>query len=293
MSSPSDEHPPPGDFEGFFALETVGEDHFRKRFIARDEWDEMHPLFGGTTLGFGVCAAAQTCPDRPLASLHMYFLRGIPYGVPVDFRVERVREGRRVAHRQVDVLAGVEEGKLACRLTLLFSSPAPDHRGIYGRRDMSDIPEPESLRPHTEVVLEEGNEPWWDSPIDWRFEGRPWDVDPSLPSTHGGWVKPFRPLPDDFGVHAAATAFLSDALSHWPVARVLGGHDEPGSYTSLDTAVWIHRPEPWHDWRYIESTCEVGHGGRGLSRRMLYDRSGTLIASMVQEALIPSGAGTT
>ena len=289
MSEPpaTSEHPPPGDFEGFFALETVGEDHYRKHFEVRDEWDEMFPLFGGSTLGFSVAAAAKTCDDRPLASLHMYFLRGIPYGGPVDFRVERVRDGRRVAHRQVDVIA---QDKLACRLNLLFAAPEPEHAMIFGERDMRGVPDPESLRPHTEVVVEEGDEPWWDSPIDWRFDGRPWEVDRDNTAHHAGWVKPYRDIPDEPGLHEAATAFLSDALSHWPVARVLGGHDEPGSYTSLDTAIWFHRPEPWRDWRFLESECAIGHGGRGLSRRALYDREGRLLASMVQEALIPSGS---
>ncbi len=286
--APPIDRPPPGDFEGFFALETVGEDHFRKHFVAVDEWDAMHPLFGGSILGFAVAAAAQTCGGRPLASLHMYFLRGIPYGVPVDFHVERVRDGRRVAHRQVEVRA---QDKLACRITLLFSAPAEGHAMIFGERDMADLPDPETLRSHNDVIADEGDEPWWDSPIDWRFEGRPWEVDRANGALHGGWVRPCREIPDEPGLHEAATAFLSDALSHWPVARVLGGHDEPGSYTSLDTALWFHRPEPWRDWRYLESACEIGHGGRGLSRRSLYDRSGRLIASMIQEALIPSGTG--
>lgn len=285
--TPPPERPPPGDFDGFFALEAAGEDRFRKHFVPRDEWDEVHPLFGGSTLGFAVRAASLTCPERPLASLHMYFLRGIPYGVPVDFVVERVREGRRVAHRQVDVIA---QSKLACRVSLLFAEPEPDHAALYGRRDMRDVPEPESLRPYTEIFAEEeDDEPWWDSPLDWRFEGRPWEVDADASERHGGWVRPFRTLPDEPGVHAAAVAFLSDALSHWPVARVVGGQDDPSSYTSLDTAIWLHRPEPWRDWRYIESECAIGHGGRGLSRRALYDRDGRLLVSMVQEALIPSG----
>lgn len=290
MSSPPPvDRPPPGDFEGFFDLEIAGEDHFRKQFVIRDETDEIWPLFGGSTLGFAVAAAARTCTDRPLASLHMYFLRGIPYGIPVDYRVERVRDGRRAAHRQVDVVAG---GKLACRVTLLFCEPEPEQPLLYGARDMEGVPDPEALRPHTEVVAEEGDEPWWDSPLDWRFDGRPWEVDPRAEAAHLGWVKPFRTLPDDPGVQAAAVAFASDALSHWPVARVVGGHDDPGSYTSLDTAIWFHRPEPWTDWRLIESECVIGHGGRGLSRRGLYDRDGRLVASMIQEALIPRGSGS-
>ena len=278
--------PPPGDFHAFFELERLDEDRFRAHFEAPpDDWEELHPLFGGSILGFAATAGAETCPDRPLASLHMYFLRGIPYGVPVDFVVERVRDGRRVAHRQVDVVA---QEKLACRISLLYAGGDDGHRDLHGARDMQAVPAPESLRNHNEVILEEGIEPWWDSPIEWRFEGRPWDVSPDGASLHGGWVRPCRTIPDLPGRHAAATVFLSDALSHWPVARVLGGQHEPGQYTSLDTAVWLHRDEPWRDWRYIESDCDIGHRGRGFSRRSLYDRDGQLLATMVQEALIPS-----
>ena len=281
----ADPVPPPGDFHSFFELETVGDDRFRAHFEVRDEWDEMFPLFGGSILGFAASAAAETCPGRPLASLHMYFMRAIPYGVPVDFVVDRVREGRRVAHRQVDVMA---QDKLACRISLLYAAGEPGHRDLHGRRDMSDLPDPETLPVYNEVLAAEGIDPWWDSPIEWRFEGRPWDMSPGGQSLHGGWVRPFLEIPDRPGRHAAASVFLSDALSHWPVAQVLGGQFEPGHYTSLDTAVWMHRDEPWNDWRYIESDCEIGHGGRGFSRRSLYARDGRLLSSMVQEALIPS-----
>lgn len=279
--------PPPGDFHGFFALERVGDDRFRAHFEIRDEWDEQSSLFGGSILGFAAAASAETCPERPLASLHMYFLRGVPYGESVDFVVERVRDGRRVAHRQVDVVA---QGRLASRIVLLYAAAESGRPDLFGRRDMSGLAAPESLPSYNDVVQADGEEPWWYSPIEWRFDGRPWEVSPDAAARHGGWVRPFLALPDTPGRHAAATVFLSDALSHWPVARVLGGHHDPGAFTSLDTAVWLHRDEPWRDWRYIESDCEVGHGGRGFSRRCLYARDGRLLATMVQEALIPGGS---
>jgi len=285
----SDATPPPGDFHAFFELESIGEDRFLAHFEVRDEWDEVAPLFGGSVLGFAVAAAAETCRDRPLASLHMYFLRGIAYGEPVEFVVERVRDGRRAAHRQVDVFA---RGKLSSRVALLFSAGDPGHRDLLGVRDLSGLPEPESLPLYADVLRADGEEPWWDSPVEWRFEGRPWEPSLSGESRHGGWVRPYRTIPDRPGRHAAATVFLSDALSHWPVRRLLGGRSEPGDYTSLDTAVWLHRDEPWTDWRYIESECAIGHGGRATSRRSLYARDGRLLATMVQEALIPSGATT-
>jgi len=287
----STDTPPPGDFHGFFELERVGDDRYRAHFPVRDEWDLASSLFGGSILGFATAAAAETCPDRPLASLHMYFLRGVPYGESVDFVVERVRDGRRVAHRQVDVVA---QDRLASRIVLLYAAGEPGQPELFGRRDMSGLAAPESLPAYNDVVSSEGEEPWWDSPIEWRFEGRPWEASVDGESRHGGWVRPFLALPDRPGRHAAATVFLSDALSHWPVARLLGGRNDPGSYTSLDTAVWLHRDEPWTDWRYIESECDVGHGGRGFSRRCLYARDGRLLATMVQEALIPGappGAG--
>jgi acyl-CoA thioesterase-2 len=117
----------------------------------------------------------------------------------------------------------------------------------------------------------------------------PWDVPQhGAPSRYQGWVRSRTPLPDGPGFRAAALAFLSDVHSHFPVARRLGGSFEPVGYTSLDQTLWIHRDLAWDDWWLATSESDVAHAGRALTRRSLHTRDGRLVATMVQEQLIPA-----
>jgi acyl-CoA thioesterase II len=89
--------------------------------------------------------------------------------------------------------------------------------------------------------------------------------------------------------NAAALAFLSDYHSHFPVARRLGGPFEPWGYTSLDQSLWVHRDVAWDTWLLLATESEAAHAGRALTRRQLFTRDGRIVASMMQEQLIPAG----
>ena len=75
------------------------------------------------------------------------------------------------------------------------------------------------------------------------------------------------------------------------VARRLGYHFEPFGYTSLDQVLWVHRTEPWTDWRLLTTVSDIGSAGRAWSRRTLHARDGRLIASMAQEQFVSFAAG--
>jgi acyl-CoA thioesterase II len=95
-------------------------------------------------------------------------------------------------------------------------------------------------------------------------------------------------LPDDPLVHAGALAFMSDALllstSVFPHGRLFG---DPGvSGSSLDHAIWFHRPPRSDDWllHEMESTW-AGHA-RALCTGHFFTRGGDLVATVMQEGLI-------
>src|SRR5512134_2065935 len=87
----------------------AGDDTFRTRL----------PGFGGVTLGCATLAAARST-DLALHSLHVYFLRAVPTERPVELAVSRVRDGRRFAHRRVEVRDGP---RVCCELVASFAAP--------------------------------------------------------------------------------------------------------------------------------------------------------------------------
>jgi acyl-CoA thioesterase-2 len=261
--------------EQVLVLEPAGDDCYRARL----------PGFGGVTLGCATLAAARST-KLALHSLHVYFLRAVPTAEPALIRVSRIRDGRRFAHRRVEVCEGE---RVCCELVASFAAPAEGTE--FEEPERGDAPpEPESLPSEVELA------PWQvgrpgpiGGVIEWRYvDGPPWHAAPR--SRYQGWARPRVPLPKEPALHVAALAFLADMLSHLPIARRLDGPFEPFGYTSLDQLVWVHREEPWDDWRLVTSLCDVAHGGRGFTRRSVHARDGRLLASMAQEQLLPAPA---
>jgi len=277
MATPSPETPT---IEQMLTLEPAGDD----RYLAR------LPGFGGVTLGCATLAAARTT-ELSLHSLHVYFLRAVPRTEPALLRVSRVRDGRRFAHRRVEVCEGE---RVCCELVASFAAPAEGAELEEPERGDAP-PEPESLPSEEEVARGDAWQAGMSGPIgrgltEWRYiGGTPWHAAPS--SRYQGWARPRVPLPKGRALHVAALAFLADMHSHMPIARRLGGPFEPFGYTSLDQLLWVHRDEPWDDWRLVTTLCDVAHGGRGFTRRTVRARDGRLLASMAQEQLLPAPAG--
>ena len=265
-------------------IEPAGEDRFRARL----------PGFGGVTLGCATLAAARTS-GLSLHSLHAYFLRPVPMDAPVELLVSRVRDGRRFAHRRVEVRDGE---RVCCELVASFAAPAAGAE-FQEPTSGSGIPSPEDLPSEEELAHKEGWKVEERGPIgsalEWRYVGgSPWRPERAQEtSAYRGWVRPRLPLPDEGALQAAALAFLADLHSHLAVARRLGAHYEPTGYTSLDQALWAHRPDPWDDWRLLTSISEVAHAGRAWTRRTLHARDGRLVASMAQEQWVPFGPAPT
>jgi acyl-CoA thioesterase-2 len=248
--------------------------------------------FGGVTLGCATLAAARSCEDKGLHSLHTYFFRPVPNDRPVELVVERLRDGRRFSHRRVQVQS---EGKMLCELVASFAAPGAGPEYQEAPLDAA-LPQPDDLPSEEEIAEREG----WrlDEPgpiggaLEWRWiGGAPWQ--PAAlrgDSAYRAWVRPRHGLPADRALHTAAIAFLSDYHSHMSVGRKLGGPFEPFGYTSLDQVLWLHREVLWDDWWLISTESHIAHAGRALTRRLLHSRDGRLVASMAQEQLIPGSS---
>lgn len=265
----------------------IGGDHFQ----GESEDLGFPNVFGGQVLGQALMAAIRTVEDRLPHSMHAYFLRPGNHQLPIDYEVQRVRDGgtfsvRRVIARQQgkEILTGsmsfqvAEEG-----FEHQFDKPeAPEPEGLQPEQDYrailaSDVPE------HRRATLAR------DCPI----EIRPVDpVDPLEPEPRPpyrqSWFRARGELPDDPLLHCCLLAYASDFA-------FLGTSLSPHGLTflnrglqvaSLDHSIWFHRPLRMDQWLLYDMDSPSASGGRGLNRGSFYDREGRLVASTAQEALI-------
>src|SRR5436309_10515652 len=78
-------------------------------FRGRSPQESLQRVFGGQVAGQALVAAGRTTEgDRPVHSLHAYFLRPGRPGVPIVYQVERVRDGRSFTTRRVLAHQGAE-----------------------------------------------------------------------------------------------------------------------------------------------------------------------------------------
>src|SRR5215475_14279596 len=133
-------------------------------FRGRSPDENRQRVFGGQVAGQALVAAGRTVPaDRPVHSLHAYFIRPGDPTVPLIYTVDRVRDGRSFTTRRV---TAVQHGKAIFTLSASFHHPEP---GLEHAMAMPVVPRPEELRPNAERMAEALGRPlpedFQDSPI--------------------------------------------------------------------------------------------------------------------------------
>ena len=260
-------------------------------FRGRSPDETVQRVFGGQVAGQALVAAGRTVPDdRPVNSLHAYFLRPGDPSVPLVYTVDRVRDGRSFTTRRV---TAIQHGKPIFAMSASFHHPEP---GPEHEMPMPQVPPPESLRSSAERLEEAIGVPlpphYRDSPIDLRSVG-PLSVevtrDPALRTNQNlVWLRVAGELPDDPLLHAVLVTYASDMtlLDTVLIRHGLTWHDGRTSGASLDHAMWFHRPFRADQWLLYAQESPVAYGARGLARGEVYTASGDLVVSVVQEGLI-------
>jgi acyl-CoA thioesterase-2 len=269
-------------------LEQIELDIFRGR---SPEGERRQRVFGGQVAGQALVAAGRTVPaDRPVHSLHAYFIRPGDPTVPLVYLVERVRDGRSFTTRRVTV---VQHGKTIFTLSASFHRQEP---GVDHAEPMPDVPRPDELEPtavrYRRIFGPESTDFFRDSPIQIRHVG-PLTVeavrDPSLRSSRNRvWLRADGELPDDPLLHVCLMTYASDMtlLDSVLLASGLSFLDGSTSGASLDHAMWFHRPFRADRWLLYAQDSPSASGARGLARGEVYTEDGTLVVSVVQEGLI-------
>jgi len=141
-------------------------------------------------------------------------------------------------------------------------------------------------------LLPENMRAYWqrEKPIEMRI------VDPSRytsrearPATQAIWMRADGHVePDDPTIHAALLAYASD-FTLLDTALIRHGKmlfDPDVQLASLDHAMWFHRSFKADDWLLYVQESPSASGARGFCRGLIFDQSGRLVASTVQEGLM-------
>jgi acyl-CoA thioesterase II len=275
-------------------LERIEVDIFRGR---SPEGERRQRVFGGQVAGQALVAAGRTVPeDRPVHSLHAYFIRPGDPAVPLVYLVERVRDGRSFTTRRVTT---IQHGKTIFTLSASFHRDEP---GVEHADPMPDVPPPDAIATtaeRMEKLFGPSVREWYNgNPIDIRhigplsFEA---ERDPSLRTTRNMvWLRVDGDLPDDPLLHVCLMTYASDMTL---LDSVLLGHglswaDGRTTGASLDHAMWFHGPFRADRWLLYAQDSPVARGSRGLARGEVYTSDGDLVVSVVQEGLVRTSRAT-
>ncbi len=249
--------------------------------------EDRQRIFGGQVAGQALVAAVRTVDDdRPVHSLHAYFLRPGDPTVPVLYQVDRIRDGRSFTTRRV---VAIQHGRPIFNLSASFHIEEP---GYAHQDDMPDVPGPDDLPSRADEWAEAGEAEDWANrphPLDFRYiTASPFRRTTPLPPVQQVWFRADGALPDDQILHTCLLTYASDMtlLDTTLLPHGTGAIDGGIMMASLDHAMWFHGPFRADEWLLYDQRTPAGMGGRGLATGRVFTHDGRLIASVVQEGLI-------
>ena len=247
-------------------------------------------VFGGQLLAQSIVAAARHSPGKTVRSVHAVFARAARVSGVTEIDVETLHAGRSFASHTVTVHQGE---RTCCRALVLAHEIESDL--ISHQPDAPDLTPPADgdegivvgglAFPGTEYVVHGGVD-LSDSSL------------PARPAALDLWHRA-PDVPADPTVNQAVLAWITDGFLIGTAMLPHEGVGQDRAHRDISTGVvdhtlTFHRPFSLADWVLIRHESPVAGGGRCHGRAMVYDRSGDLVASFVQDAMIrpmPEAAG--
>ena len=247
-------------------------------------------IYGGQLIAQCLAAASETIPELEAKSLFCYFLRAGSVERAIEFEVIELRKGRNIASCRVKACQG---GEVILEMLCSFSAPQD---GFDHQIRIDDLPQPEDAPDLSEIARQGGDDlPTWvrsfagEKPIAVRPISRSEAVQATGSTRRRYWAR----APSASAArsprlqHKLALAYLSD---FWLNGAALAPHSHPSPdellfCASISHAIYFHRPVRADDWLLFDTDSPSACGGISLSRGLIYDRHGTLAATVTQEAL--------
>jgi acyl-CoA thioesterase-2 len=223
--------------------------------------------------------------------MHAYFLRPGNVQQPVDYEVDRIRDGTSFTTRRV---VASQSGQAIFHMSASFQLNEPG----YTHQDlMPTFPTPDALAssaaqwrasqkkiPEQVRALALSERPIEVVPVD------PVDLFEPEPrsQSHAVWLRAVSALPESPRIHHSLLAYASD-FAFMPTAlrpHAAGLASSKMQVASLDHAIWFHGPCQMDQWHLHVVHSPWAGGARGLVRGSLFNREGGMIASTAQEGLM-------
>ena len=251
-------------------------------------------VFGGQVLAQAVNAAYRTIPEnRFLHSLHSYFLEAGDLTVPIQYKVEEMRNGGSFSTRRV---TAIQHDK---SIFILAASFHKKEKGFEHQTNFdANIKQPEELLSWDDMLAQFGDFLPKSTkaflsvkrPIEFKPVRVPNPLDPKdLPATEQVWFRLKGEKIDlDYRTKQEILTYISDY-------NVLNAAFNPNGSNfsfantqtaSLDHSMWFFRDFDFDDWMLFSAESPNAYGSRGLVKGNIFTRDGKLIASFAQEGLL-------
>ena len=271
-----------------FDLERLEDNLFRGETQANGQ----RSVFGGLVAGQALLAASLTVPEeRPVHSLHAYFLRPGDFNVPIVYDVERIRDGKSFTTRRVKA---IQHGR---PIFSLAASYQVVEEGASHQATMPDVPAPDSLDTDHSIrmkLVERLPEQYrkdflTERPVEFR-PVTPLDPISSEPKepVREVWFRVVDTVETNPVLHRALLAYCSDfgLMGTAMLPHGMNFWQANTQCASIDHAMWFHNDFRIDEWLLYRSDSPFAGGARGMNFGSIYRQDGTLVASVAQEGLI-------
>lgn len=248
-------------------------------------------VFGGQVLGQALMAAGRTVDSRLAHSLHGYFLRAGDTTAPIVYQVEKIRDGKSFATRNVKA---IQHGEI---IFIMSASFAVQEDGLEHQNEMPQVEGPDGVLSETE--LRQKVAPMIPEKIRNAFaRERPIEIRPINPvnpfapvkqeAKRYHWMRAQSRLPDDPLLHQCVLAFASDfaLMGTAMLPHGVSFMQNNMQAASIDHSMWFHRPFRVDEWLLYDMDAPNASSSRGMNRGLIYSQDGRLVASTAQEGLM-------
>lgn len=250
--------------------------------------------YGGQLLGQALRAALAEAPaGRAPTMMQFLFLQGAMPDRPVEFKVDRLQDGKRFTSLHVRGMQD-ERTVLDAQVSCAVDMPGPVQSEI-STAPAGEVPEQLPLLDDVPAVLRDrlalmgGYGRDCNPAVAFRIPDALRQLDGATATPRFRyWMKVPQALPEDQPLHAAAFAYLSDWwLNYCVLAPHLAQAGERAMYiSSLNHALWLHAPPRADRWLHVSAASVHAGNGHGLAIAQYHDEQGLHVATATQDCLV-------